>query len=272
MTNADKLSAAAQRVIDEHLDAIEASLRASGVPRSERQGVVDNVENQINEMLAARVAGTPTEEDVRALIAGLDAPESFVEAMGPPATEVVPVPVTTGGAQHARISKCAVIGALWSIGIVFPVLFVIPVLFVVPVRVTVNTAASDGLIQHYGWLVKLFAIIVLLIGASAPLGTTLLGFVSLSHIRRSAGALYGRRLALYDALVYPLLAAIPVGVGLAATGLVLSDRPGEFFDLTYNHHWKEVFLNPLVWSLGIGLWVLVAGAVIWWSVRRVRRP
>jgi len=55
---------------------------------------------------------------------------------------------------------------------------------------------------------------LLLLGFSSVFGTTILGFVSISHIRNSAGRLYGMGLALFDALLFPLLAldvAIIVG-------------------------------------------------------------
>ena len=45
----------------------------------------------------------------------------------------------------------------------------------------------------------------LLLGFSSVFGTTILGFVAISHIRHSAGRLYGMGLALFDALLYPLL-------------------------------------------------------------------
>jgi serine/threonine protein kinase len=47
---------------------------------------------------------------------------------------------------------------------------------------------------------------ILLLGFSSVFGTTILGFIAISHIRHSAGRLYGMGLALFDALLYPLLA------------------------------------------------------------------
>jgi hypothetical protein len=45
-----------------------------------------------------------------------------------------------------------------------------------------------------------------LLGLSAPFATTILGMVSITHIRQSAGRLYGMGLALFDALFFPFLA------------------------------------------------------------------
>jgi len=46
----------------------------------------------------------------------------------------------------------------------------------------------------------------LLLAVSSVFGTTILGFVAISHIRHSAGRLYGMGLALFDALIFTLLA------------------------------------------------------------------
>jgi len=46
---------------------------------------------------------------------------------------------------------------------------------------------------------------LLLLGFSSVFGTTILGFVAISHIRHSAGRLYGMGLALFDALIFTLL-------------------------------------------------------------------
>ncbi len=45
--------------------------------RSERQNILDDVETQIVEMLSARTQGNPMVEDVKAVIAELDPPESY---------------------------------------------------------------------------------------------------------------------------------------------------------------------------------------------------
>ena len=253
MTEADKLSAGVQRIIDAHLDAIETSLRASGVGRSERHGIVENVENQINEMLDARVAGTPTEEDVRALIARLDAPESYVEAMDLPVEEPAPIARVASQEHLPRISKCAVFGAVWSL----------PLLGLPLIWLLLRASASSTVLS---WL-SLLTIPLLLLAVSAPIGTTVMGVVSLSQIRRSRGTLYGRRLALADALAYPVLAALPVCAGLAGT--ILAFLIGLLSGISFGHDWEEVLTHPLVWSLGIMFWVVVAGAIIWWIVRHV---
>ena len=51
----------------------------------------------------------------------------------------------------------------------------------------------------------LLAVFMLLPGITAPFGATILGAVSISQIRHSAGRLYGLGLALFNALLFPLL-------------------------------------------------------------------
>ncbi|MHC4483534.1 MAG: protein kinase domain-containing protein, partial [Planctomycetota bacterium] len=62
----------------------------------------------------------------------------------------------------------------------------------------------------------------LLLGVSSVFGTTILGFVAISHIRHSAGRLYGMGLALFDALLFTLLA---LDAAIIAGCLVLSQNP-----------------------------------------------
>jgi len=57
---------------------------------------------------------------------------------------------------------------------------------------------------------------------AGPAATTVLGVVAIGHIRRSAGMIYGMGLALFDALVFPLLAldlALIAGACLGASGV-----------------------------------------------------
>jgi hypothetical protein len=77
MGEAFRLDEDARRQIDEHLDSIEEVLRSTGMTRSERQNILDDVETQIVEMLTARTQETPTVEDAKAVIAELDPPESY---------------------------------------------------------------------------------------------------------------------------------------------------------------------------------------------------
>ncbi len=51
----------------------------------------------------------------------------------------------------------------------------------------------------------ILALLALLLGGTAAFGTTILGVVAIGQIKRSRGRLYGMPLAVFDALVFPLL-------------------------------------------------------------------
>lgn len=61
--------------------------------------------------------------------------------------------------------------------------------------------------------------VLVAVSASAPFGTTVLGWLGVSQIRRSAGRLYGLGLAVFDGLLFPLLAldAMIVAGGVTLT-------------------------------------------------------
>ena len=73
------LSDEARRRLDAHLDAVERALAAAGHSREQRRAVVDDLEAQINEMLAGRlgVGGSPTLGDVEAVLSEVDPPSAY---------------------------------------------------------------------------------------------------------------------------------------------------------------------------------------------------
>ncbi|MDY7011389.1 MAG: hypothetical protein SVV80_11665 [Planctomycetota bacterium] len=87
----------------------------------------------------------------------------------------------------------------------------------------------------FGLILFLPAILIL----GAPVGTTILGLVAISQIRRSAGRLYGLGLALFDAIVFPLLL-----LDVAIFGL-----------------WFVVLQNRVI-GRSLALWVILVIAVV----------
>src|SRR5680860_1396065 len=67
MSTTEYLSQSVKQCIDDHLDAIDDTLRNSGLSQSERQSILDDVEAQIHDMLIDRAQGEPTVEDARAV-------------------------------------------------------------------------------------------------------------------------------------------------------------------------------------------------------------
>jgi hypothetical protein len=58
---------------------------------------------------------------------------------------------------------------------------------------------------HLSWAAVIVLAPLALLGLTAPFGTTILGIVAIAHIRHAGGRLYGMGLALFDALLFPLL-------------------------------------------------------------------
>ncbi|HEX7447569.1 MAG TPA: hypothetical protein VF306_08490 [Pirellulales bacterium] len=220
----------ARRRIDDHLDAIERVLLRGNVTRSERRSIVDEVETQIYEMLAARPEQEPAAA-VAAILTELDPPAAYApdEAAGAADTASAQTPPTaeserfrsfrerlllselrrqwrrwwSPSAQARRVSPPAVVAAVWAGFALFLAML----------------AAASG--RPPEPLVGL----MLLVGCSGCVGVTLLGFIALRRIRRSEGREYGLPLALIEAFLFPAILANLALIGiLAATdgaGLVV---------------------------------------------------
>jgi hypothetical protein len=89
-------------------------------------------------------------------------------------------------AGPTRLSLTAVVGGIWSL--LFPVMIIVMMLL--------DTSSGRA-----AQMLK----ITQLLGWSAPFATTVLGLLAIGRIQRSGGRLYGLSLALFDALLFPLL-------------------------------------------------------------------
>ena len=97
-----------------------------------------------------------------------------------------------------RFSRTAIVGAVWA-----PLFFIVFLFWFLPgTRVDVPAGGSPSGSVLLGILAGL---LLALLGITAPFGTTLLGWVAVSQIRRSAGKLSGLGLAVFDGLLFPLL-------------------------------------------------------------------
>ncbi len=132
-------------------------------------------------------------------------------------------PPSTGGASGTpRFSRLAIAGAVWA------AFFLVAVGFVFSVHVSMDELHQGAEpppvppLQEVLYAIGgLLAFVVFVSGITAPFGTTILGAVSISQIRHSAGRLHGLGLALFDALLFPLLLLDWVIVMLPAAGIWL---------------------------------------------------
>ncbi len=118
-------------------------------------------------------------------------------------------PPSTGRASGTRagvtprFSRLAVVGAVWAaFFLVTPVLVVI---WTAPLDVVAKPAPVSPLQQVLQAIGIFLVVVTLVLSITAPLGATILGAISISQIRHSAGRLYGLGLALFDAIAFPLL-------------------------------------------------------------------
>ena len=111
-------------------------------------------------------------------------------------------------APDARLSRCALTGAIWASYFFVALIVAYPIL---------NWGVES--------LLLILACVAGLNVVAAPFVTTILGFVAIGQIRRSAGKLYGLPLAVFDALLFPLLLLDGSILGLVAAGTIGAPIP-----------------------------------------------
>ena len=133
-------------------------------------------------------------------------------------------------------SRTAIVGACWAAFL--PLHFLIPLL-----------------IPSYNWFFEIIAFAQALLFWTAPVGVTILGWVAVSQIRRSAGKLHGLWLAVFDGLLFPLL-ALNLSIGplvWVILGIVVSlIAPGT--------HGSPSTIGVILLSLPIGIplsWLII---------------
>jgi serine/threonine protein kinase len=107
-------------------------------------------------------------------------------------------PVTAKGTKILRgphFSGMAIIGAIWA-----------AFFFIAAPLVLTVSAVPTGMNPYTTIWQTLLRFTLLPLGISALFGTTILGCIAILQIRRSAGRIYGMALAVFDALLFPLLA------------------------------------------------------------------
>jgi hypothetical protein len=229
----------ARQRIDDHLDAIERVLIRGNISRAERRSIVDEVESQIYDMLAAR----PDQEPVAAVgevLSSLDAPDAYAPGAEATAQPVQPIPIMEGTTQPRsrgksapaddwsfpsprrlwsqwrqwwamspdtpRLSPPALVAAFWA-GTMLLILMA--------------TIATMGRHGPY----PLCALLLAVVGLPAPIGVTVLGFLAVRRIRRPDSKEHGLPLALIETFFFPILLANLALIGVLAAsreaGLVL---------------------------------------------------
>jgi hypothetical protein len=124
------------------------------------------------------------------------------------------------------VSRKAVLGACWAS------VFFLAGLFYFMAR-TVVTVPDDAVVPpepSLAWWQILLMATVLPLGAMAPFGATVLGWLAVGDIRRSRGRISGLPLAVFDGLFFPLLAFDGLLAWLWTAGVrAVAEGSGESF-------------------------------------------
>jgi type II secretion system protein G len=227
-------------LIDVRLD--EVVLKALEKEPDRRYQQASQVKTQVETILTTplgTVAGASARADQPPVAPGVAAGPSG----GGPVAGALPLkppalpgdrPASGGPISAPRFSRKAIIGAAWaafflSLGTLF-----------VGVRMTAGASGP-------AWWAVLLGVPVMLLGLTSPFVTTILGAIALSQIRHSAGRLTGLGLALFDVLLFPLL---------ALDGLVF---------------WAGDSIN-LKAAVCVLIALVVDAVIVWLSWRAARKP
>lgn len=213
--------------VDVYLDAVRAAQSSAGLPGDEAAGIRDDLRAQIHDMLAARAAGrTPTVEDAEAVFAQLEPPEAYGPAgeggAGAPPRVQVPPPVASAPAAAAapppagppkpKFSRTALLGLLGFLPIFGFCVLAVPLLYL---GLHVLHVKPDGPMALKSEP-TLMALCVGIIPLAGMLWTTICGIAAIVQIRRAAGQITGLWLAVFDAVVFPILVFVILVVALTA--------------------------------------------------------
>jgi serine/threonine protein kinase len=160
---------------------------------------------------------------------------------------------SAAASPESRFSRTAIVGACWA-----------PLFFFVLLSFFFVKAVPAGEYHGPAWWQYLLMFTLLPLGFAAPFGTTVLGWVAVGQIRRSAGRLHGLGLAVFDGLLYPLLALDglvlwAVWLGLHAVVRLVGAALGQ-----------EVRGEPST-ILALFVTLLVVIPLDWFIIRRVWR-
>ena len=162
--------------------------------------------------------------------------------------------LTSSPTNESRFSRTAIVGACWALlalialGVMFPV------------------AVPAGSRPPAPGLLGIFVGLPLgLLGITAPFGTTILGWIAVSQIRRLAGKLHGMWLAVFDGLVFPLLAldAVIFGVVWLVIKFLVIRPGGDMLTIGYE--------LGMFFALWLGVAAVVSVIVDWLIIRRIWR-
>ena len=163
-----------------------------------------HIDVRLDEIVLKALEKNPEQRYQQASVMGTRV-ETVVSEMGsaavPAASFVTPSSGKreTGTPLDFRFSRAAIVGACWA-----PLFIIAFGMWTMRSSVALSGPAAT---QPPGpaWWQYLLMFTLLPLGITSPFGTTILGWISVTRIRRSAGKLHGMWLAVFDGLLFPLL-------------------------------------------------------------------
>ena len=176
------MPAESRRLLDQHLDAIERVLAQSGLARSERRAICDEVETQAIEMASSRSGDDMTITIMQSVIAELDPPEGYRQHDDSASVAATPL------AQHPQKISPFALGS-----IILPIVAVMLIL------------SADGALGIFSILGGVSVI------------SFLLASLAIRDMRYSPSKIGGLGFAVFGMLVIPLLVMNFLAFWLSAT-------------------------------------------------------
>ena len=197
----DTLSPEVRAHVDVHLDAVESQLRTAGAYRTQRRGVVDDLETQILDILAAQKEGVAWAGRCRRGSAAGSTRRALIPTNRPGRLSRTRRPRQRGAGNPDFVARPSE-GAWCPGGELF----------------RPDPGGSDvdtGLLLRgcppppppfwYQLLMRGLLVAAAVAGIVGPVLGTGLGWVAVERIRESNGRLYGTALAVIEALLFPLI-------------------------------------------------------------------
>ena len=235
-----------RRCVEDYLERVDRALAQRSSDDQQRRHVVEELRAQITEMLTARSSEALSTADVQAVLSQLDPPEAYASEVPPPVDDAA-------SDLPQRLPRSAVLGA-----ILVPLPFAAAFLFFTQYQVRQTTPPASVLpvaFRFIPWTVLVFA-------ALSPLATTVLGVQAIGEIRRSRGRLYGLTLALFDALLYPLIAA-DVLISILCTFVCFAIYRANWLSEDSSKAWAVI--ASVVFCVAADFWI---ARLSWRSARR----
>jgi hypothetical protein len=157
------LPKALRNLVDSRLDAIERALMQADTSRAERESILEDIETQIMEMLAAEVEGhEPTRADLLRVFTRLDPPEAFAGEQIESARQLLTMRRSAPSAPSALAATrptCSTTGILACVGGLATVALGLPLC-----AFTLLFAESEILILILGAFIALTGLPALVLG------------------------------------------------------------------------------------------------------------